>query len=492
MIREALDASTKTWQMVRDKTYLFYFVYFALVLWCIYGITNHIQIFQSHTLEGSSIGGIVAQIVSLKIMLVTFTTLFYNQSSRVIILGMGVVSILITGTYIGFYDPIYALSKVDATTISMLFGMALFSSILGSTNAFEMITRRLIERFGRYYYALFVILVLLTFILSLFINNLTTMLLILPITLTLTNQLKLKATPFIIGLIVASNLGGASSMVGDFPNMLIASKMQISFDHFIKYMMPIGLINLGVMLWYFYYHVDFGVTKEFKEQEFNLKLPKVEINNQWAATFSMIILAIMVFCFIFIKINPGLIALIGAGILLVFSGVDRKKIIDNIQYEDLLFFIFLFIMVGGVEASGLLKTITNGVLYLAMGNIFLKMIILMWGACFLTMFFNAGPTTMMFLPMFLTIHGVEPTSLIFWALSLGVCAGSSGSLNGATAGPVSSTLLERFSINQRKYNSSDLLDYQSYSVVGLPIMYLHLLVSTLYIVLIYWWNMKII
>ncbi|MBT3235406.1 MAG: hypothetical protein HN353_05610 [Bdellovibrionales bacterium] len=492
MIREALDASSKTFSIARDKTYLFYFVYFALVLWCIYGITNHIQIFQNHTMDGTSFGGIVSQIISLKIVLVTFTTLFYNQSSRVIILGIGVASILVAGTYIGFYNPVYALSKVDATTISLLFGMALFSTILGSTNAFEMFTNRLIERFGRFHFALFVILVLLTYILSLFINNLTTMLLILPITLTLTNQLRLKATPFIIGLIIASNLGGASSMVGDFPNMLIASKMQISFDHFIKYMMPIGLINLGVMLWYFFYHVDFGVTADAKTQEFDLKLPEVKIHNQWAATFSLIILMVMIFCFIFVKINPGLVALIGAGILLVFSGVDRKKIIDNIQYEDLLFFIFLFIIVGGVEASGLLKTVTKGVLYLSMGNIFLKLIILMWGACFLTMFFNAGPTTMMFLPMFLTIHGIEPSSLIFWALSLGVCAGSSGSLNGATAGPVSSTLLERFAINQRKFNSNDLLDYQSYSVVGLPMMYLHLLVSTLYIVLIYWWNMKIL
>ncbi|MBL6988546.1 MAG: hypothetical protein ISR65_02135 [Bacteriovoracaceae bacterium] len=473
----------------KKQSVSFYFVFSVLCVWCIYTVTTPTFLLKTNPLNGT-LKNIVAQVICLKILIVTFATLYYRPTKRLFVLSLGSLAILAVGTYVGFYNLSYALQSIDISTLSLLFGMGLISTILAATNCFKVVTNRLIEMFGKYHFALFVILVLLTYFFSLFINNLTTMLLILPVTLTLADTLKLKATPFIIGQIIASNLGGASSMLGDFPNMLIASKMHIPFHLFIKHMMPICLINLGVMLLYFYRKVDFGDSATTEDKLVQLTLPNASITNSKALNLSILVLITMIGFFMFSRISPGIVALVGAGILLAFSSIDKEEIIARVNYTDLGFFLLLFVLIGGVESSGLLETVSDGVLYVSGGNEFVRLLILMWGASFVTMFFNAGPTTILFLPMFLGVSGLQPHNLIFWALSLGICAGSSGSLNGATAGPVSLTLMEKFYRNDSKTDKREHLTYASYSIIGFPIMYLHLLISTLYVLILYWMSFK--
>jgi len=255
MIR-VLAASSRVVTLITEKSIFFYFVFAALLVGCFYSIANTSVPVITYSAKG--LKGLMGQFLTLKIIFLIFGVMYYNSASRLKILGFGCISLIAAGFYVGFYDFNYAFRKINASTLSLLFGMGLISIILDSTNCFKVITNRLIEKYGRYHFALFAVLMLLTYSFSLFINNLTTMLLILPVTLTLTDKLKLKPAPFVIGQIIASNLGGASSMIGDFPNILLSSTMNIRFYQFIKHMMPICLINLGITFWYFYSKVDLG------------------------------------------------------------------------------------------------------------------------------------------------------------------------------------------------------------------------------------------
>ena len=461
---------------------LFYSVFTTLFIWCISSLvlTKKYFIPFSPDLLGSS----VSQVVSLKILLLVFIFIYKNKLSRINAMFLGSVAIVILGKVIGFYDFTYATQSVNIGTISLLFGMSLISIILAHTNIFNNICKNLIESFGKNNYALFVVLCLLTYFLSLFVNNFTAIFLILPITLTLTTTLKLNSIPFIIGEIIASNLGGASTMVGDFPNMFIANRMNIPFHEFIKYLMPLCLINLGIMLYYFNNKCDFksinhGSTK------INIVLPDAKLKNKTTLNAGLLILAVLLILFIFSSLSPGFIALCGSFLLFLISGDLKKEIIKDVKYDDVVFFILLFIFVGGIEASGLLKTVWLAVLYISGNNLFIACILLMWAACFVTLFLNAGPTTALFIPMFLGLDALKPSTLIFWALSLGVCAGSCATLNGATAGPIACTFVERFNKKNGIKDESEFLTFANFSKYGLPLMYLFLVISTIYITIIY-------
>ncbi|MBF0106093.1 MAG: hypothetical protein HQM16_12290 [Deltaproteobacteria bacterium] len=464
---------------VKKNEYTFYLCLAILFIWSVH--SKYETHYTLNTHPAGPVRDVISQIIALKIVVITFILLYKNFLSRTTLFFFAAASFIVLGKFVGFYDLTLALQSVKINTLALLFGTNLFSIMLAETGFFNLVCKRLIERFGSYHYALLVILCLITYSLSLFLNNLTTMILVLPLTLTLTNTLRLNAVPFVIAEIIAANLGGASSMIGDFPNILIASEMNIPFHSFIKNMMPLCLVNLGIMLAFFYYKVAFKASTE----SIKITLPDAEIIHPRALKLCLVTLAFWIVIFMFPIIPAGLMALCTSFVLLLTCGIDRATIIKKIRYQDLLFFLFLFIFVGGVQYSGLLKTVVDGLFFLAGKNSFLQCIFLMWAACLVTTLLNAGPTAALFLPMFLMVGGFHPDTLIFWALSLGVCAGSSGTLNGATAGPVVSTMMAQFNQETKTTDPDDYLTFGGYAKYGLPIMYLHLMTATIYICFIY-------
>jgi len=221
----------------------------------------------------------------------------------------------------------------------------------------------------------------------------------------------------------------------------------------------------------------------------------------------LVILGIVVVAFLisdFIHISPALIAL-GGGLAGMFLGkVKIVTILERLNYKDILFFSGLFILVGAAEASGLLNWLGAAIVHLSFGNVLVRCLLLMWLAGIVTAFLNAGPSAALFLPLVTNFRMSSPHYLYFWALSLGVLAGSSATLMGATAGSVSSNMLDEFlSTHVRRERNSqtfanrkthigssniyDNLSFRKYSKIGIPVSVIFLIISSVYIALIYLW-----
>ncbi|MDH5661851.1 MAG: SLC13 family permease, partial [Elusimicrobiota bacterium] len=341
--------------------------------------------------------------------------------------------------------------------------------------------------------------------------------------------------PYMIGMIIASNLGGASTMVGDFPNMLIGTETGIAFTRFVVYMMPICLIELFVLLIYVRLSQKKLFVKEKKKNEVNVyeELPQLAycdggnvtnnenlfyiikerlkqgMKNPPAVKRGLVILCILIVAFLisdFIRISPALIALMG-GLAGIFLGkLKIGTILERLNYKDILFFSGLFILVGAAQASGLLYWLGEVIVHLSFGNVLLRCLLLMWLAGIVTAFLNAGPATALFLPLLMNFKMSSPHHLYFWALSLGVLAGSSATLTGATAGSVSSSMLDEFLstyvrqdkkwrtfTNRKTYLNSSIihdnssLSFRKYSKIGIPVAIIFLIISSIYITVIHRW-----
>jgi Na+/H+ antiporter NhaD/arsenite permease-like protein len=325
--------------------------------------------------------------------------------------------------------------------------------------------------------------------------------------------------------------------------MLIGTETGLPFYQFISYMLPICLLELFVLLVY----LRFARPSLFKTHAplhsltadgypnfepldedcpelsdpaesagsnntllntIKQSLPKA-IKSRDTLRRGLTILAIVIVGFLLSDIlnwRPAVIAIAGGIIALAFGGCEPFSLLQKVSIRDILFFSGLFVLVGAAEASGALGYISGTIVHLSFGNTLILCLLLMWAGAFVTCFLNAGPTTALFLPIVLSFRSAAPHSLYWWSLSLGVCAGSSGTLVGATAGSVTATMIDRFIKERNKSmvgsaeavgdssNSTDKdgqsltkLTFKEYASLGFPIMLIFLLISSIYITVIYRW-----
>uniref|UniRef100_A0A1S7LHQ7 Putative Magnetosome protein MamN n=1 Tax=Magnetococcus massalia (strain MO-1) TaxID=451514 RepID=A0A1S7LHQ7_MAGMO len=336
-----------------------------------------------------------------------------------------------------------------------------------------------------------IFMVLITYTSSLMINNLAAMVVIVPITLNLCDRLKLNPIPLLILEIIASNLGGASTMVGDFPNMIITSAGDLSFTDFISGMMVPCLMMLAIMLLFLAWkqsregifleraaHQEGQAASKIfsKTPEIDPYLAALGQNALWWSLIGF-------FAADFTEIRPAAIALL-VGFLLLFLGrFSFEQFVQGSGIRDILYFLGLFVMIGGLNATGMMDGIANSILIFSADSQAVGLLLLLWLAWALTPFFNAGPATAFFIPIASDMAQSIPGEAVWWALSLGVLAGSSAALTGATSGPVVASFVQRFS-PKVKGEARYQLDFMSYLGWGLPISLLFVCLSSLYILLI--------
>jgi Na+/H+ antiporter NhaD/arsenite permease-like protein len=346
---------------------------------------------------------------------------------------------------------------------------------------------------------------LLTFVLAAFLDNIAVILVIVPLTLRLAKDLRFDPKPLVIGEIISSNLGGASTMIGDFPNLLIALSTKLQFMDFIMYLAPCCILLLFAMFIFMrLFHHDFFTmpiknhTGDDTENGLGFRNSTwiKPVTNPRAVTQALIILGIVTIGIIFSAQAAGIFTLAGGLILLIAGGIPRKNIIAHGGWGDVLFFASLFIVVGAFEASGLLYYLAHSVvLQLTNGNLLAISIAILSFSAIITAFMNAGPTTALFIPVVLHLNIQTPDNLIWWALSLGVLCGSSASLYGASGGPLASTLMAKYWKKIRKQvqaepsfaNLTETLDMREYLKTGVPVGGIFLAISIAYISLIYFY-----
>jgi len=494
-------------------------------------------------------GGSLAEVV---LVLLIFSLMYFfvyrNVFDRVVMFVLGAIVVAIAGHNLGFYDQDQIagalLSKIDV--LCFIVGMHLVCGVLEDAGAMEYLAKKITLKTRGDPWRIMALFCIITYALSLVVNNLTTIMLMAPMVLKLSKYLDCDPKPFLISMIVASNLGGASTMVGDFPNMLIGAETGLPFRHFIVYMLPICLLQLVVLLGYLrlsrlgffkrmpgsgnasqgpgknslrassktdeYQDVRSWLTdypelsdapdgSSGREDFFDAirrDLPST-ITNRTALNRGLIILAGVTGGFLlseWVNCSPAIIALAGGIVALAFGGCNPLSLMQKVGIRDILFFSGLFVLVGAAESAGVIGYVSQSIVQLSFGNVLVLTLLLMWVAAGVTCFLNAGPATALFLPVVLSFKSAAPHHLYWWALSLGVCAGSSGTLSGATAGSVTATMLDRFvkdedlrpGASEGDANEArGKLTFRQFTQLGVPMMLMFLLISSVYITAIYRW-----
>ncbi|MBF0253585.1 MAG: PDZ domain-containing protein [Candidatus Omnitrophica bacterium] len=431
----------------------------------------------------------VSTIVMLLILLGTFGCLFFNVANRTVVVTLGAAASLLFGGVLGFYDQTQAFASVELGPILILVGMSIFSIALERFGFFEIAARKtILWTRGDAVHAV-LSLVGFTYALSLVMNNLSTILVIVPLALSVARNLKIKPIPVISALIIASNIGGASTMIGDFPNMLISASTGLSFMEFIIFMGPIGLVLLGAMSWYLLKSsgrdllanrkvaLQTDLLRRLESEITRVEVDRRGIQNTLATLLCVVIAFIVLPAW---RIGPATIALGGGFLLLAIERNHAREMIRRINFGDVLFFVSLFILVGGALHSGLLKGTSDLISALSGGQRYLYLLALLWTAGFFTAFLNAGPAAAFFVPVVMHSHFAGSSDLVWWALSLGILAGSSATLAGATAGVVSQSLMEGAPGSVPK--PEERMSFARYSRFGVPVAVMFLVISSLYIV----------
>ena len=432
--------------------------------------------------------------VTIFVFVIVFAQIYFGTLDRrlAVLLGAGVI--FVYGLAAGFLTPRMVIDAIYFEVLALIFGMSAISVLLARSGLYSLIAKHTVSRaLGNGWWVL-ISLSLVTYGLSLTVNNLATMVVILPVTLTVCLHMKLNPAPLLIAEIMASNLGGASTMVGDFPNMIISSAGNLHFLDFIGGMMAPCVMLLAVMLGYFHFHrakFDPETSPPGARIKVNPDLQDPVIDRRLVNT-GLTILGMVLVGFLFtevIGLRPGWIAVTAGALVLIFAGRGwETDWFTACGGHGLVFFICLFVMVGGLVAAGTLDGVLWFIETVSGGNGLRMMLVLMWIAAISTIFLNAGAATAFFVPVASNLHAGLADPAVYWALSLGVLAGSSAALTGATAGPVAASHLDRFVKDhpemQNFMTSGVRLDFRGYLRWGMPVMGIFLMISSLYIIII--------
>ncbi|HEX7178144.1 MAG TPA: SLC13 family permease, partial [Nitrososphaeraceae archaeon] len=282
-----------------------------------------------------------------------------------------------------------------------------------------------------------------------------TILLIVPITISIFRTLKISPIPFIIAQVLASNVGGTATLIGDPPNILIGSAANIDFNSFIINMGPTVAISLlaSIFILKFLFRKDL-VQKPHNLEDLLSQDEKVLIKNRSVLKKSLAVLTAVIILFVIhgsINIEPSIIALSGAGILMLVTKSRPEHILNQVDWSTLIFLAGLFIIIGGADKAGLIDLLSNAALQISGGNPWVLFFMIIWLSAIASAFIDNIPFAATMIPVISAISNTESITAVFgslaisplwWALSLGVGFGGNGTLVGSSAGIVATGLAE--------------------------------------------------
>jgi Na+/H+ antiporter NhaD/arsenite permease-like protein len=329
-----------------------------------------------------------------------------------------------------------------------------------------------------------------TAVVSAFLDNITTVLLIVPVTLFICQVLELDVVPYLITETLASNIGGTATLIGDPPNIMIASKAQLDFMAFVYHLTPV--IILVLIAYVITLKFIFGSRLKVKE-ELRLRVMAMDenaaIKDSALLKKSLAVLAITIVGFIAhgaLHFEPATIGLFGAGLLLLVSGnKDPQHVLAEAEWSTLFFFIGLFIIIGGVVHVGLITWMSIKVLELTQGSIFGTTMVVMWFSAFASAFIDNIPYVATMNPLIIdmakqlwpNLSGVEllhhPDLMpIWWSLALGACLGGNGTAIGASANVIVVGMAEKMGRP---------ISFKQFMLYGMPLMIESIIICTLYV-----------
>jgi len=387
-------------------------------------------------------------VASVGIFLATYGLIFSERVHRTIAAMAGAIAMISVGIGLGFYDWETAVAAIDFGTIGLLLGMMIIVGILQKTGFFQYMAIIVAQWTRGNPRWLLLSLAGFTALVSTVLDNVTTIVMVAPVTVSIADVVGVSAVPFLIAEAVCSNVAGVATLVGDPPNILIGSAAGLSFNDFLSHLGPVVLVVvlLSFVLLRFLFRRELATPPKHVDSLMAMQAKRALVDpvnmRRMLVTIGFTVLLYLIHGAL--GLPPGLVALIGASLGLLWVRPKVEEVLSEIHWDVLLFFMGLFIVVGGLEAAGVLSWVSTHLGFLSHSGILLAALGVLWVSALMSAVVDNIPFTIAMLPVIkgLGAQGAV-TGPLWWALALGVGFGGNATPIGATANVVAISVSER-------------------------------------------------
>ncbi len=411
-------------------------------------------------------------IVGIAIFIVTYALIATERADKTIAAMAGGVAMVL----LGVVTQERAFEEIDFNVIFLLAGMMILAAIIRKTGVFGWLAVRAARLAGGDPYRVLVVLSLITAVASAFLDNVTTVVLVGPITLFLAARMGLSPFPFIVSEILASNIGGASTLIGDPPNLLIGSAAGLGFAEFIVHMTPLAVVLLVVYLiaarWLF--RGQLTLDKERRDALLALDERQM-ITDPKLLRQSVVVLGATLVGFVLhgvFHIEPATIALAGALTLMVVAKEEPHEILREVEWPTLFFFIGLFMLVAGVIEIGLIDAVAGVIREVTGGELGATTLLVMWVSAGLSGVIDNIPYTATMIPVVAQLAAGHETDALWWGLAIGADLGGNATIIGASANVILAAMSER---------EGHRISFGAFLKYGLTVTLGSMLIATVYV-----------
>ena len=423
--------------------------------------------------------------VSSILFIATYAVIVSEKVNRAIVSLLG-ASLMIT---LGVLNQETAISGVDFNTLGLLSGMMVIVAITRRSGVFQFVAVWSAKKVQARPWGILLMLSVVTALFSALLDNVTTVLLIAPVTLLICHELKMSPYPFLFAEIFASNIGGTATLIGDPPNIMIGSAVNLSFNDFLLNLAPIVPLILLVTLAIIYVVWGRGMQASDETRERIMRFREREaITDVPLLKQSLFVLALVIAGFVMahpLRLEPATIAMFGAALLLLLSNLKNKaaeqsenahQTFGEIEWVTIFFFIGLFIVVKGIEEAGVLSILAGQVIDLTGGDIAVTAMAILWVSAIASAIVDNIPFVATMIPLIKSMApsfgGAEHLMPLWWSLALGACLGGNGSLIGASANLIVAGFAER---------AGHRIHFLKFMAMAFPLMLVSILIASAYI-----------
>jgi Na+/H+ antiporter NhaD/arsenite permease-like protein len=432
--------------------------------------------------------GLNPMLVSTAILIATYGAIIWDKLNRSIVALLGASLTIL----IGALDQDEALRGIDWNTLGLLAGMMILVSISRRSGLFQYVAIWSAQRAKASPAGILLLLQLTTALVSALLDNVTTVLLIVPITLVITTELEVPPYPFLFAEVLASNIGGTATLIGDPPNILIGSLAGLDFNAFVVHLTPVILVVMAVqaLMTHLLWGKAMRSTPEHRARVMAMHA-RDTILDPVLLKQAIAVLAVVIVAFIFsrqLHAAPATIAMSGAAILMFLDNWQHHnekqsenvhKTFSDVEWITIFFFIGLFIVVHGVEVGGLLKLLADKLVAATGGSMANAGYAILWASAFLSAIIDNIPFVATMIPLIKNMApaygGPDAITPLWWCLSLGACLGGNGTLIGASANLTVAGLAERNGVPFR---------FLTYTYYAFPMMLVSVAICHVYV----WWR----
>ncbi|MCT2584319.1 SLC13 family permease [Actinophytocola gossypii] len=422
----------------------------------------------------------MSAVLALAIFFVAFYFIATEKVGKVKVVLVAAGAMAVLGLVPGA-DVFYSEHEgIDWNVIFLLFGMMIIVGIIKPTGLFDYLAIWAAKRSKGQPYRLMVMLMLITAVASPFLDNVTTIMLVAPVTIVVCNRLRIPAQPYLIAEVLASNIGGAATLIGDPPNIIIGSRAGLTFNDFLVHMAPVVVVifALFVVLTKFLFRKSFVYNADRVAEVLSLQ-EKRAIKDPKLLIRCLVVLGLVVVGFglhSVLHVEPSVVALVGAGVMYLVARVDAEEVLDEVEWGTLAFFAGLFIMVAGLVHTGVIDTVGEWAIEQFGDNYFVAATALLFGSGVLGAFFDNIPYTATMAPIVEGVVAQAPNpatgEALWWAFALGADFSGNGTAVAASANVVAIGIAAR---------SGHRISFWQFTRYGIVVTVFSLLLAWLYV-----------